>query len=329
MEFLKEQFHESLYAEIKDNKIIIANSAFDVSQLLKENDHTAYETAFSSWKNDKKVENLLKADEVLELFGNKQRFKKLKQNYENTGVIPFVGAGMSITSGYLGWTDFLKELRTETRVTESELDNLLDDGLFEEAAQKLYDDLPAGAFDESLDNYFGIDEDLSGPIQYFPKLFDSCIITTNFDSVLKRVYDVENKSFSLVCTAKQTTEIGRIISSGESILIKLHGDARIKRDRVITLSEYINAYEEEDTLIKLFDIFKHKTMLFLGCSLTCDRTIKTLQKIVDKEGPENVARHYAFVPCYSDEDRLEKRDYLARANIYQSGMKQRNLLMMK
>lgn len=316
MDFLKEQFHESLIAEIKENELTIAESKFNLIQLLIQNDPVGYETAFTNWKNERKFENLSKANEILELFDNKKRFKKLKVNFEGTDIIPFVGAGMSISSGYPGWSFFLRELRKETRITEQELESLIECGFFEEAAQKLFDDLPAGAFDEALENHFGLDEEIFGPIQYFPKLFKSCIITTNFDSVLKRCYDRENLSFSGIYNARQTSEIRRILSIGSNILIKLHGDALIKSDRVITLEEYKAAYESEDLINKLFDVLKNRTLLFMGCSLSNDRTIKTLKAIVEREGHENVARHYAFVPYYSSEDRLERRDYLAEANIY-------------
>ena len=56
---------------------------------------------------------------------------------------------MSIPSGYPGWTEFLWQLRNETRISEDDLDKLLSKGQYEEAAQALADDMPAGSFDEA------------------------------------------------------------------------------------------------------------------------------------------------------------------------------------
>ena len=151
MEFLRAKFHQNISVELTENgDISIEGYPFPSGDILKEMEPTGYEDAFNDWLERHQKEMLQKADQLLELHDNRLRFNKLKEAYKNGAITPFVGAGMSRSSGYPGWTGFLWRLRNETRVTEDELQKLLDAGKYEEAAQRMADDMPAGSFDETL-----------------------------------------------------------------------------------------------------------------------------------------------------------------------------------
>ena len=223
---------------------------------------------------------------------------------------------MSIPSGYPGWTKFLWQLRNETRVSEDDLNNLLSQGKYEEAAQKLADNMPAGSFDEAIENAFGHKEDLVGPIQRLPEIFDTSVITTNFDDVIKRCYEASKSSFTETLMGVDAKELPRYLGQGDKVLVKLHGKANSNHNRVLTYLEYKRHYGNPPCLQNTIEAISTKTLLFLGCSLVVDRTIQTLTQQLEENGHEIVTRHYAFISIGEDDDRLARRDDLVKANIF-------------
>ena len=295
---------------------MIENFTFSPGTILKQLDSTGYEEAFIEWTDRRKALAISKANDILKLHDNQARFKTLKEAFKRKAIIPFVGAGMSMSSGYPGWTSFLWQLRKETRVTEAQLAGLLDGGQYEQAAQILADGMPAGSFDEALENIFGQEGDLAGPVQLLPHMFDTCAITTNFDDVLKRCYEQSIKAFSDTLLGSEAKELPRRLGDNSKVLVKLHGKASSGRGRVLTFSEYQLNYGAEPCLIPVIEAICSKTLLFMGCSLGVDRTIQAMAAHLKSKGHAVATRHYAFVALKEDEDRLARRDALAAANIF-------------
>jgi len=317
MDFLKGEFNEQLAAEIEQNgNVNVADYSFTPDQILIEIEPVGYDEAFIDWLDKRKERLLIKADEILELYDTRRRFNRLKESYKRESVIPFIGAGMSVPSGYPGWTKFLWQLRNETRVSEEDLNNLLSQGKYEEAAQVLADDMPAGSFDEAIEITFGCDEDLAGTIQLLPHIFNTSVITTNFDDVIKRCYEAANLSFSETLLGAEARELPRYLGQGSKVLVKLHGKANSRHSRVLTDSEYQQHYGEQNSLLDVIEAISTRTLLFVGCSLVVDRTIQMLTQLVEEKGHDVATRHYALLSIGEDEDRLARRDDLAKANIF-------------
>lgn len=123
--------------------------------------------------------------------------------------------------------------------------------------------------------------------------------------------------FEEVLFGVTAAEFPRLSATGKPFLLKLHGNANKQRDRVLTLSEYNQAYSDKSILRSLVaSAFFGKTMLFLGCSLTTDRTIKLMVNYVEEFGHENLPQHYALVYLREGEDRISRREQLVAANIF-------------
>ena len=92
MDFLKEEFLDQLRAEIDENtgKVLIEAAEFTPQQILQDISPTTFDTAFSEWCDNRRQERLDKAEEILELHGNKNRFRALKVRFERSAIIPFV-----------------------------------------------------------------------------------------------------------------------------------------------------------------------------------------------------------------------------------------------
>jgi hypothetical protein len=276
----------------------------------------AYNDLFLDWVQERKEELIESAKAILDEFNLQDRFSKLREVYARGVVVPFVGAGLSVSSGYPGWTAFLKKNIRETAIDPLEFDEMLRAGLYEDAAQRLADAL-GPAFNEVVENAFGRSRDISGCVQLLPYAFDSCVITTNFDDVTKRCYEAADKPFSEELSGEHSRELPRKLAEGKRILLKLHGTSTSPRGRILTATEYHKHYGDGEELQRAIEAICSKTLLFVGCSLTVDRTLTAMKAFVQANGHDNVARHYAFLPApFDNAERIARRDALIESNVY-------------
>lgn len=318
MDFLKPLFDEELNSE--GEIIEIAGSVFERSKILNGLEPQTYQLAFDDWLTDWQDRLLDKAAEILELYDNKGRFEQLTRTLRAGNLVPFIGAGLSIPSGYPSWTKFLYQCCNESSISEEDLKALLDDGCYEEAAQSLYDDLTAPVFNELLETTFGKDNSIQGAVSYLPFLFnDKHIITTNFDCVIEKVYSNQGVPFDggAIKSGKSLTEVVRCLMTTPRLLIKLHGKCELVTERVLLKQEYDAAYHDAGNVSMFFEraIF-HNSLLFLGASLNVDRTILAMERIAGEKGHDMLPRHYAFLELKDTDDRAERKRTLGRANIF-------------
>lgn len=315
MDFLKPLYDEVLN---NDGDVEIVGSFFARSRILGELEPQTYSLTFAEWVEERKANLLVKAGEILNQFDNRNRFEQLKKGFKSGATIPFIGAGMSVPSGYPGWTAFLYQLCEESHVQKEELDRLLGAGDYEQAAQVLHDDLGAALFNENLEGVFSSEKEITGVIHYLPLLFPATtVITTNYDRLLERVYKGVNYGFDATKYGKSLSEVVRLMVNGSRMLLKLHGECDQVADRVLLKAEYEAAYADGAVVSDFFSrVLFAKSMLFLGCSLCTDRTIENMVAMVTKHRAETLPRHYAFLELKEADDRVARKKELAAANIF-------------
>jgi len=315
MEFLRSTYHEEINSE---GDVVIVGSAFQRSRILVELEPETYRITFEEWLDKRKQDMLSRADGILSLYDNANRFAALKQAYKGNGVVPFIGAGLSMPSGYPGWTSFLWDLQKESHVLQDALDRHLNAGDYDKAAQLLHDDLGSALFNKQLQECFGRSSDALGTINLLPHVFPSAnIVTTNFDRLIESVYIERAQGFDTVVTGNVLGECLRLLTSGSRLLVKMHGTSEIVANRVLLQSEYDVAYADLGIVKRFFTKFLFaKSMLFLGCSLVIDRTMRTMEEVVGAEGAESLPHHYAFLELKESDDRVARKKLLAKANIF-------------
>lgn len=316
MKFLRELFHQELDA---DGEIEIVGETFLRRDILRQLAPGPYQVAYAAWKEARDDALLEKAESILARYDNRARFDQLRATFGAGAMIPFIGAGMSAPSGFPLWTRFLADLAKESHVAPTSIEALLKHGKFEEAAQNLHDDLGTALFNENVEMTFSKSCEVDGALNYLPLLFPgSSILTTNFDTLLERVYsDQGNDGFDRVISGAAMGEVLRQIASGSRLLVKMHGDCRQVADRVLLKVEYDKLYSDKELVEQFFSgmIFR-QSILFMGCSLLNDRTVSTMKGIVRKYGSERVPRHYAFLELKVSDDRVTRKKHLAEANIF-------------
>jgi hypothetical protein len=266
-------------------------------------------------------------DELIQIEANGANLRRLvEQLQSDSGIIPFIGAGVSIPVGFPSWTAFL--LSQAHRVgLKSKVQHRIKAGEYEEAAQDLLDCMQPRAFNDAIEDKFGDHlfqgKDLSGTASYIPLLTRGPIITTNFDRVLERVFENAGRPFERVILGARPDSFHKAVHQGRNYLLKIHGDFEDRADRVLTLEDYQRHYgikveTQVDFSLPLPRILKQilwgRTLLFIGCSLSLDRTVSLLRSIVS-ETPE--VAHFAIV----EKPKVKAQYYLKTRQLAEQGIR--------
>ena len=229
----------------------------------------------------------------------------LRQIQSPMGIIPFIGAGMSVSFGFPTWKDFLLTQAGLADLKE-EVGTLLTDWKYEEAAETLrtvrgdlrFNDTLAGCFDRDLT----IADTAHAALARVPFLSTGPVITTNFDTVLEHIFQRAGRPFDRVILGRRVDDAPSQLALNRRLLVKLHGECAFPQDRVLTLSEYAAAYgAAEEGLINLSlplpnllkIVIESRPLLFLGCSLANDRTMRVVNAVARGFG---TIAHYAIIP---------------------------------
>lgn len=294
-----------------DGSITIAGAVFSRSRILFALEQETYRLAQMDWQRQRLEERREELHNTLMLRANDARFKELVKVARNGGIVPFVGAGISQPCKIPMWRDFLIVAGTQVGFDADLTKQRLNLGEYEEVAEKLIAEMGPNWFNEHVERTFCQDTPLAGPVLHLPRIADGCVITTNFDDVLERSFTQSGCPFTEKIIGKSPAGFRKALTEKRRYLLKIHGDAKDRRGRVLTIEEYNDAYGSaaidfaRELPKNLKTAFTHSTLLFLGCSLGTDRTLKLFKQVVTEEGTDDLARHYAILemPDVNVEDR--------------------------
>lgn len=122
-------------------------------------------------------------------------------------------------------------------------------GDYEGAINDIIKDLTLSRFERDFERDFAVRDFVGGPVSLLPMLFNRCVITTNFDRVLEKVYEQKGAPFMEKVTGRgNASAFYRAIPSGDRYLLKLHGNVDNAGERVLLKSEYEAAYGPDDDI---------------------------------------------------------------------------------
>ena len=315
MEYFRDRFVQELNDE---GEIEIRGVVFPRERVLREMDADAHQEVFNEWVDDAKRQAQERARDFLTASGCRERFNRLCQRVRRDSVLPWVGAGMSMPSGFPGWTNFLLELAAEAPEQADEIDQMLGASQFEEAAQAIADAANINILNENIENRFGLrPENPRGPILLLPQIFGSGCVTTNFDYTLEVAYEGYDRPFRLQFAGDALREAPRRAADERHCLFRIHGEANADQGRVLTRDEYNAAYGNEGTLEGVLNgLITNRSLLFMGASLSVDRTVMALGNLKDRADIQT-PRHYAFLQVPNDNaEKTRRRRELERADIH-------------
>lgn len=314
MEYFRQRFIDELNDE---GPVKIRTFEWPSVDVFKAMAPELYDAHFVDWLGAAKEAAKDRAREFLTDSACLDRFNRLSQQCENQRVMPFVGAGLSRSTGFPLWGDFLVSLTADFAACRPDLEALLAAYRYEEAAQLMRDRMGNDIFDEAVQNTFGHRRKaISGPIQLLPQIFRRGAITTNFDYLLDRVYEEEGARFDVVLAGAYLQGAPRRIGDHPHCLLRLHGEADTAIGRVLTCAEYEANYGVEGSYREILRAtINSSSLLFMGCSLSIDRTISALIELKAAAQVET-PRHYAFLPLTEGLDREARRAELGKADIH-------------
>lgn len=240
----------------------------------------------------------------------------LKQVQTESGVIPFVGAGLSAPLSFATWSAFLTELARRAGAETQTADRLAR-GQFEEAAEELRQRLGARRFDDLLETEFGEHRldgvALRGAARLIPAVAGRAVVTTNFDRVLERAFADAGERVLTVFGPEAARDGAQALQRDQNVLLKLHGDCSTSAGRVLTLEEYRRSYGSKSAgefdlalpiPLLLSSMLATRSALFLGCSLAQDRTVRALLAVSTRLGTRS---NYAILAAPSAPDEFRER----------------------
>jgi SIR2-like domain len=247
-------------------------------------------------------------EEFLKYRNNADEFQALVELVRAGRILPFVGAGLSIPSGYPSWTRFLLDEAAAIGLsTEVKAD--IDAGAYEEAAQRLSDRLGHFAFDRRIQHVYAKPRSPQGAIRVLPRITPTSLFTTNFDAALEQVFFEAGRRLTTTWGTRYVA-VGQALFTTRPHLLKVHGDANDASDRVLTRSDYETHYGPGSgpwtapLPTALARLFSSAPLLFLGCSLTVDRTMRILAQAAEQPAAPT---HFALVEAPAREDELMRR----------------------
>lgn len=241
-----------------------------------------------------------------------------EQVFNGTGIIPFVGAGISMDCGFDGWTEFLlRESDRHSKAIHREVDRLMKTQNYEKAAETLVDAMGRRTFNRRIRELYGksacraIDVKRQ-TVAIIPRLGYGPVVTTNFDRLLERAFRIARMPIRKIETGARTKLSSIALDRNRPYLFKVHGDAESPYSRVLTHSEYRSRYGrpragridiKKPLPRMLASVFSRRPVLFIGCSLVSDRTLAVLRQV--RAGHKQMPEHFAF--CSARRNGMEKK----------------------
>lgn len=223
-------------------------------------------------------------------------------------ITPFIGAGISKFI-YPLWKPVLRKIARSVKsdADRSRIISLIDSSSLFDAAQEIENCLGEELLVQKLFDTFSeekIDKYVSKfagqAVSLFPELFpNASVITTNFDRIVERAYAMHNLPFESVVHPNQQERQNQMLQGDRHCLFKIHGDIGSDvpsyNGIAFTRKQYDRAYGEGQPLRgTLCRWFQSRYLLFLGCSLTSDKTMELLSASIQPG-----LCHFAIVECAS------------------------------
>jgi NAD-dependent SIR2 family protein deacetylase len=254
---------------------------------------------------------------------NRARFVELLGPLKNQNVTPFVGAGVSCAAGLPSWRSHLLRQGRTAGLVEAVLLELLERGMYEAAIDLVIEKAGPSVFVQEIKADFldaGYEISLAKMIV---ELARGLLVTTNYDKVLEAaVASTGEKSVPVLQgTSEDNTPLIRSLTNGRRAILKIHGDVDVPGTCILTGSQYDKAYGpglpelKRAVPKKLQKIYEQRTLLFLGCSLWNDRTLKVFERVREDTGPDSVPPHFAIVEAPEEADIPARNKFLADIGI--------------
>jgi hypothetical protein len=288
-------------------------------------DKEAYDQAFREYRENRRSE-VLNKEYIREQFAdehwfkrNVQRFDQLVDRLEADDVVPFIGAGLSVSGGFPTWAGHLRSQGRTAGIDRAHLEALIGAGQYETVVAEIEASRGRDVFIQELRDVFSCTGEITNTTLLISELFTDTVITTNYDRLIEQAFDTGAKNAFQVITGANALEKP---DADRISIIKLHGDIRMPGKCILGREQYDQAYghnviDMTRPIPKLLEYYyKNSSLLFLGCSLNNDRIVQVLRAVKQRVGDIVIPQHFAIGQAPELEEELVSRnEYLLRLGI--------------
>jgi hypothetical protein len=210
----------------------------------------------------------------------------VKDLEEGTASI-FAGAGLSVPAGYVNWTELMTEIAQDLGL---DINNEKD--LISIAQYHVNENLTRSKLNRKIVEEFTEDAEETENHKTIARLPLSSIWTTNYDDLIERTFQKENKVVDVKYRNNQllTTRPKRDI-----VIFKMHGDVNHPDEAILTKQQYEQYHQTHEPFINaLSGELITKTFLFIGFSFT-DPNLDYILSRLNFRFTLNKRQHYSFV----------------------------------
>ena len=284
-------------------------------------DKRAYSEAFKQYRRARRHE-VLNERYLCEQFADKhwfernvQRFDQLMERLERGDVVPFVGAGISRAGGFPTWKDHLRTQGRTGGIDAAHVEDLLARGEYEAVIAEIEAQRGRDVFVQEIRDVFSRIGTITDTTLLITELFADTVITTNYDRLIEQAFDTGAGSGCEVIDGSNALDGP---STDRVSIIKLHGDVKRPGHCILSKSQYDRAYGIGDIdlgqpIPKFLEYYyKNSSLLFLGCNLNEDRTVRVFgavkQKMEQEYGDVDIPQHFAIEQAPDAEEALGIRN---------------------
>lgn len=296
------------------------------SKALFSGDRSSYDEAFQAFRKQRRHEALGESW-FQEQIGDDHWFQRNVDHFIQLvdlmyagAVVPFVGAGISASAGFSSWKGHLRRQGKTAHIALERIEVLLASGAYETVLEEIEAIRGREVFINEIRDEFSRNLTIPDVVWRISELFTDTVITTNYDRLLEQSFE--------------TGEAGRVqVINGLNALerpdpkkitvIKLHGDILKPGRCILSKNQYDEAYGNgslnmHKPIPKLLAYhYKNSSLLFLGCSLSNDRTVQVFRKIREGMGEEEETKQHFSIEQVPEslEETAQRNAELAKLGI--------------
>ncbi|WP_223176530.1 SIR2 family protein [Pseudoalteromonas fuliginea] len=198
----------------------------------------------------------------------------------------FAGAGLSVGAGYVDWKSLLRPLVKELKLDVDDEHDLV--GL----AQYYVNQFNRQRVSQQLLNEMGTENTPTDNHNLLASLPISTYWTTNYDKLLEKSFETENKVVDVKYTKEQ---LANTKPKRDVVLYKMHGDIETPNNTVLTRNEYEKyPVSHAPFVTALSGDLVSKTFLFIGFSFT-DPNLHHVLTNIRVQFEDNQRNHYCIL----------------------------------
>jgi hypothetical protein len=228
-------------------------------------------------------------------------FRDILKNLREENLAIFAGAGMSLDSGYVNWSDLLRPIANELELNiEKEFD------LVALAQYHCNEFLSRSKINQILIDEFSQNVTSSKKHDILARLPINTYWTTNYDKLIEKTIETSGKVPDIKYT---NSHLSYTKPNRDVVIYKMHGDVEHPESAIITRDDYESYHRKmEPFFTALAGDLVSKTFLFIGFSFTDPNLDYILGRVRQTYGKDR-RRHYCFIRKVKKKENEDNAEY--------------------